>query len=122
MVAGEWGDLDPEDASGGNSRFDRGPGVVGVDVHVPEAVATDDDHGVTQPVEAQAKSRSFVIGGLEQIHHLESGLAARGPVDLVVTMAADKTVLSVPQRRRVRDIEVVGGKHAGHSRRARVDR
>ena len=64
------GDADLARAPGLDAGLDRATDVVGVDVAVPEAVATDDDDGVAERGPGPLERRDRRVLGLEQVHHL----------------------------------------------------
>jgi hypothetical protein len=56
-------------------RLDRRPDVVGVDVAVPDAVATDDDDRVADVPPTLLEGTDVVVGEVAQEHHLVTLLA-----------------------------------------------
>ena len=59
------GDLDRFDHTGGGTERERGPGVVGVDVHPERAGVADDEQRVAEPLELALQGRRVEIGTLD---------------------------------------------------------
>ncbi|GFN07493.1 hypothetical protein Smic_60490 [Streptomyces microflavus] len=75
-LGGEVGDPDPVRPPGLDARLHGGPGVVDMDVDVPEPVAAHHDQGVAERVEPGAQPVHLLVAGLQEVDHLEGGSPA----------------------------------------------
>ena len=71
----EVGDADLLRPTGVDGGLDGGPDVVGVDVAVPDAVATDHDDGIPDAGPHVLERRDRLVGCLEEVHHLVAEVA-----------------------------------------------
>lgn len=91
---GEVGDPDLVRPSGPDPGLDGGARVVHVDVHVPQAVAAADHQGVAESGQFGAERRQGLVGGVQQVDHLEGGVAGarRAFVALAAPERPDRAV------------------------------
>ena len=94
-------------SSGVERGFHGGPDVVGVDVAVVEAVATDDDDGVTDARPHLSKGVHLVVLGVEEVHHLVAQVRDRGLAGLGLLVHVDRDRIG-----RRRDRQGIMGDHA----------
>ncbi len=83
---GEVGDPDPVRTAGLDPGLDGGARVVDVHVDAPEPVAAADHQRVAETGEGAAQGGQGPVGGVQQVDHLERGVAGAGRPDVALAV------------------------------------